>query len=154
MSKNQILILVIVVVLGFLASAYLINNKKDPKIEWIKEKCRKLNITIPVKGFFTGRQKLDEEIGLSGMAVDMENGNWIIPMGGSDHDRFGEPCHCGLCIWIAEMLAWPVGEYFDCGMASWLWWNAVSGYHYGGRSVTTAKPREMVKGMSDYGPQG
>lgn len=132
------------------------NAAQDIVISWIKEKCRKREkpTTIPVKGFFTGQQKMDPEIGLPGMVVDMENGNWIIPMGGSDHDRFGEPCRCGLCIWREEMKSWPVPVHFDCGMASWLWWNAVSGFHYGGKSVSTGKPREMAKGMSDYGPQG
>lgn len=127
------------------------NAAQEMLIDWIKEKCQKQNISLPIRGFFTGKQKMDEEVGLPAMAVDMENGNWVIPMNGKDHDRHGEPCRCGICIWREEMKAWPVSEYFDTGMASWLFWNLANGYHYGRQMVRTSKPRRIVTEMKDYG---
>lgn len=63
---------------------------------------------IRVRGFTTGKQKADPNIGVRGMGVDFENGKWIIPN------------HPETMAWIQEFLSWtPQGHTGDRVMASW-----------------------------------
>lgn len=126
------------------------NGAQEILIEWTKEKLANLKRSLPIKGFFTGKQKLDEEIGLPGMSVDMENGNWIIPLGdGGEHGRDGEPCKCGFCLWIDEMKSWPIPVFFDIGMASWLFWQAVNTCRIGTGVASTGK-RKMKDNIEGF----
>jgi hypothetical protein len=72
---------------------------------------------IPVEGFTTGaHNKADELIGLPGLNVLMEKGNFAIPAG-----RFplGDDDITPLGIFMTELRSHPGGEFSDCIMALW-----------------------------------
>jgi hypothetical protein len=72
---------------------------------------------IPVKGYHTGQQKADPNIGVPSLLAEIETGQWVIPFGsGGAHD---ETCRCPYCIWINEIKNYPYGSS-DTVMASWL----------------------------------
>lgn len=78
--------------------------------------------SLMVEGYFTGVQKLDQERGVPGLLVEIETGQWVIPMGaGGEHDPL---CECSFCKWVSEIKSWPLGST-DCTMASWLSLNAL-----------------------------
>lgn len=127
------------------------NGAQQMLIEWTKEKMARLNVSFPIKGYFTGKQKMDEETGLPAMAVDMENNNWVIPMNdGREHGRDGDSCQCGFCVWLDEMKCWPVSDFFDVGMASWLFYQASKGFSTP-KNIKTANRREIAESMKGYG---
>ena len=70
---------------------------------------------IPVVGHHTGKNKADPKVGLPGMCVTMENGNWCIPTG-NPHPF---DCECGFCAWRRELREYPSGAYTDTIMAQW-----------------------------------
>jgi hypothetical protein len=72
--------------------------------------------SLPVRGFHTGAQKADEEIGIPSLSASMANGSWVIPCGGERHD-YG--CECGWCAWVRELDLHPHSQYWDCLMAMW-----------------------------------
>lgn len=91
------------------------NAQQEALIQWINETSPEFINTIPpIKGYYTGVQKFDEQIGLPGIAVEMEQGKWIIP----DPTSHGK-CKCSLCTWINEMSEYPIGKYSDTVMAMW-----------------------------------
>jgi hypothetical protein len=72
---------------------------------------------LPVKGYYTGIQKLDVNIGVPSMLAEIEGGRWVVPLGaGGDHD---ETCLCSFCKWISEVKSYPHATT-DTVMASWL----------------------------------
>ena len=70
---------------------------------------------IPIRGYYTGKQKHDAEIGLPGLDVEFENRMWVI----------GQPpghridCECGMCRWIRSMKQHPFSTETDTIMAGW-----------------------------------
>lgn len=66
--------------------------------------------SIRIKGLTTtGQRKADPQIGVRSMAIDFENGKWIIPKG--EETR----------LWMQEFIAWsPQSHTGDRVMASWL----------------------------------
>lgn len=89
------------------------NAYQDMLLDWIRE-MPSTPKSIPLKGFTTGKNKADETAGLPGMATEMENGAWIVPLKGHD-----PACVCGVCQWLVELENYPIG-LFDSVMASWL----------------------------------
>jgi len=77
---------------------------------------------IPMKGFTTGKQKSDPEIGIEGMDIEFANGDWIIPAEEFDHHEVG--CDCDWCRWKDEILNYPNADTSDGLMAMWFAWNA------------------------------
>ncbi len=71
---------------------------------------------IPVVGYTTGRQKVDEKVGLPGLSAKMAAGGWVIPSGGDPHPA---DCPCPWCAWVAELRSYPMGRYSDIVMAMW-----------------------------------
>lgn len=90
------------------------NAYQEALLQWINfiPGCPK---GIPIIGFTTGKQKADRVVGLPGMAAEMDNGGWMLPMGRKHEGS----CGCNFCTWIAELKAHPIGKYTDCIMASW-----------------------------------
>jgi hypothetical protein len=69
---------------------------------------------VPVRPFNTSRQKADPHFGIEGMAVEFENGKWIIPSAN------GQPTNDVVKIWINQMLDFsPSTHTGDALMASW-----------------------------------
>ncbi len=69
---------------------------------------------IPIEGYYTGSQKLDLQIGLPGIALQMEKGLWKIP-----DFKHGPHCECEVCQWRKELSDHPIGSS-DLLMAMWL----------------------------------
>lgn len=80
---------------------------------------------IPLKGFMTGRNKSNPEIGIEGMDAEMMQGLWIIPYGEFENHEVG--CTCDWCVWRDEMLNYPNSDDFDTVMATWFAWHAARG---------------------------
>lgn len=80
--------------------------------EWIEE--IEGGLDIPIMGYYTGSQVLDLEIGLPGIALQMEKKLWKIPK--LDH---GPTCQCSICQWREELANHPIGTK-DIIMAMWL----------------------------------
>lgn len=93
------------------------NAYQDTFGDWLK--LVDPGVALPLKPFTTGAQKMDEEIGLPGLAAEFDAGKWIIPTEGKTeadlaHDK------STLGIWIDEARNWPAAPLSDTVMASWL----------------------------------
>ena len=82
----------------------------------VEEQLRREFPDIPVKGYHTGSEKADEQLGLPGLAMALERGEWIIPAGGTPH---GGGCTCAYCAWLRELQLYPACEHSDTIMAMW-----------------------------------
>jgi len=82
-------------------------------LEWLTEMNYR---DLPVKGFTTGKNKLDLQIGLPSLAVEFENKSWAIPRA----KRHAPTCNCHDCQWIRELTNYPIGRTTDIIMAQWL----------------------------------
>jgi len=69
---------------------------------------------LPIEGYYTGSQKLDLQIGLPGIALQMEKGLWKIPNLGH-----GITCKCEVCQWRDELGNFPIGSS-DILISCWL----------------------------------
>lgn len=124
------------------------NAYQDVFLEWVKYYCEKegKQVALPLKSYTTGKQKMDPNIGLPSLAAEIDNGYWEILMGG----EHGPTCRCAFCVWIQEMLDYPIGEYDDTVMGCFF---AKEGAKLGVRSTkieTLGKPREVVKSMEGF----
>ena len=81
--------------------------------------------SIPVRGFHTGTQKYDEQIGIPSLSASMANGAWRIPARVDSHHS---GCECGTCALIRELQFDPHSQYSDCLMAMWLCESAARGF--------------------------
>lgn len=70
--------------------------------------------SLPIRGYTTGGEKFDQEIGINSLAVEFENGKWVLPYSKEDGrtirivDRLAE-----------GMLQFPSGHTRDILMALW-----------------------------------
>jgi hypothetical protein len=78
--------------------------------EWLGELVK-----MPIQTYWTGDQKMDDEIGVPSMVTELENRMWRIPTW--EHDT---NCKCHWCVWRAEVNSYPFGRYTDTVMAWWL----------------------------------
>ncbi|MBA7608079.1 hypothetical protein ES703_15254 [subsurface metagenome] len=88
------------------------NAYQSTLAEWIEE--LEGGSELPIYGFYTGGQKFDLELGLPGMALQMEKKMWRIPDLGH-----GPSCRCEVCQFRDELANYPIGTS-DLLMASWL----------------------------------
>ncbi|GAJ09190.1 unnamed protein product, partial [marine sediment metagenome] len=80
--------------------------------EWIEE--IEGGMELPIFGFYTGSQKFDLEMGLPGVALQMEKKLWKVPDLGH-----GPSCQCPVCQWREELQNHPIGSR-DILMSQWL----------------------------------
>lgn len=92
------------------------NTYQQALLEWIDEALPGA-LHLPLQAWTTGAQKMDEMVGVPGMAVEMERGGWALPFGPNEHD---EDCPCILCKLCDQVEQWPVGEKNDALMAWWI----------------------------------
>lgn len=71
--------------------------------------------SVPVKAYTTGGEKYDIDIGINSLAIDFENGKWILPY--SSQDPYTQTMVDYLC---SGMLDFPSGHTEDLLMALWL----------------------------------
>jgi hypothetical protein len=88
------------------------NAYQQALIDWMAELIK----DMPVEAHFTGAQKLDLDIGIPSLAVEMEHNMWILPQGPSLHP---DTCKCVMCDWVSELRAFPFGTT-DIVLSSWL----------------------------------
>lgn len=74
----------------------------------------------------TSVNKWDATVGLPGLDVEFERGQWIVPAWLSPAHRMD--CQCGACQWVREMRDHPMHETTDCVMAMWFARNAIRKY--------------------------
>lgn len=75
----------------------------------------KNSTAVPVKPFNTGKNKYDPSFGVESLAVELENGKWIIP------SSEGRPLTQDVQEWIDGMLNYVPGTHTsDYLMASWI----------------------------------
>lgn len=70
---------------------------------------------LPIQAHTTGVGKSHPEYGLPGLAVELENRVWKIPME-TEHPL---DCTCGICHFLREARAYPQGTSTDAVMAWW-----------------------------------
>ena len=85
---------------------------------------REIDKSFKVKGFHTGNNKVDQALGLPGMAAQLEAGGWAIGLKG--HNLVSEKrCHmvpyatCAWCRLIRELKEHPFSSSSDLVMAMW-----------------------------------
>lgn len=76
---------------------------------------------IPLAGFHTGTGKVDEQVGLPGMAVAFKRGLFAIP---AAKFPLAEDDMSELAILMRELATHPGGDYSDCVMALWFAYRA------------------------------
>jgi hypothetical protein len=103
------------------------NSSQEAVVQWVKEVYGR-EVRLPVEGYFTGNQKMDDVVGLPSMAVEFEQKSWKLP------EMHPDSCSCGYCMWIRELKEFPLGKFSDTVMASWLFREAV-------RKMTFKTPR-------------
>ncbi|MFN3466748.1 MAG: hypothetical protein ACK4WF_03495, partial [Candidatus Brocadiales bacterium] len=92
------------------------NTYQQALIQWIKDLG---GLDMPVQSFTTTVNKLNQEVGLPSLAVEIENGLWCIPM--KWHQEMEEDkCDCAFCVLKKELLEYPASGHTDCVMAMWL----------------------------------
>lgn len=81
--------------------------------------------SLPIAGYYTGKQKVDPDSGLPSLSVEMQNDLWVIPWRGRGRkdnppDGHGYHCGCGLCQWYYdEIMMYPMAETSDALMSMW-----------------------------------
>lgn len=89
------------------------NYYQQALIDWIGDIQ---GIDLPLRGHFTGGQKLHHEHGIPLLAAEFERDRWVIPY----KDKHSETCPCFTCEWIREMLDYSIGaKSTDLVMACW-----------------------------------
>ncbi len=81
---------------------------------------------LPIAGYGTGGEKFDEDIGINSMAVEFENGKWILPYNDSS-----EYTRRMVDYLIGGMLGFPGGHTNDLLMALWFANTAMRDITYG-----------------------
>lgn len=85
------------------------------------------NTSLPIKGYSTGGEKYDEEVGLNSLAVEFENDKWILPYSSAS------PITIEIVDKLVEgMKRFPSGHTADILMATW--------FANGGLRQLTIKP--------------
>ena len=96
---------------------YVENNAyQDSLIQWIQESGE---TELPIEGFHTGKQKFDEFIGLPSMAAEFANHGWRIYNHQSPVENGSVSCKCSFCVFIDELINFPIGKHDDTIMAAW-----------------------------------
>lgn len=94
--------------------------------------------SVPVKAYTTGGEKYDIEIGVNSLAIDFENGKWILPYSATDpHTREM------VDYLVAGMLDFPSGHTEDLLMAVWFANNGLRTLTSKASSVTQASTRSV-----------
>lgn len=94
---------------------------------------------LPIRPFTTGASKAHPEFGIEGIAVEMQNGKWIIPGGAQGEERSPE-----VDSWISELLYYDPREHpGDRLMAGWFAREGARRFDYterGSTGVTIVTP--------------
>lgn len=96
-----------------------------------------MDLKLPIKGIYTGAQKVDLDVGLPSLQVELENNIWLIPAKGHENVFFKNgQCDCPLCQWINECTGYPVG-LSDIMMSWWIAREGARTLHMGKKYIRT-----------------
>jgi hypothetical protein len=115
-------------------------------IDWIREVLPSC-ADIPIQGRATGAEKWHEQLGVPGMAAEIEAGGWNLPFGPQDHVS---NCQCVLCELYRQAAEWPQADHDDCVMA---WWIASKAAKRVGAALHSAKASWQTDGAFDEEPR-
>lgn len=86
----------------------------------------------PVKGFTTTTNKYDPEAGIPALALEFENGKWILPYGDTK-------TRAKIDIFKEELGSWPISATTDVVMACWLCVQAINQIDKGKQKINRQK---------------
>lgn len=76
---------------------------------------------IPVKAFYTGKNKYDPAFGLESLAIEMSANKWIIPNIGAEANKIHATMTPGVKMLVNDMLRYdPASHTGDVLMATWI----------------------------------
>lgn len=76
---------------------------------------------VPIKAFYTGRNKVDPAFGIESMAVEMSAGKWVFPNTGGTRAGVQATMHPEMRALIGELMNYdPASHTGDRAMAMWL----------------------------------
>lgn len=113
----------------------------------LKQQFQEKNITVPTRGFTTGKNRVHPEFGINGLAASMAQGRWIIPNRYANQIDATEDMISALGLdkevqaLILEMLAWsPESHTGDRLQALWI----------------ASEAARLMRGRAEYGkkPRG
>lgn len=91
---------------------------------------------LPVKGFTTSTNKYSLEHGVPSLALEFENGKWVLP--------YNNPrTRAMMDLMIEEFASWPIGSTTDIVMAAWMAKQAVD--ECSGNSRVKQNVEQMVE---------
>jgi len=99
------------------------NSFQEVLVEWIEAKSIMGGSDINIQGHTTGYQKVDLQVGVPSLAIEMEQGKWEADYDYESHKNDG--CSCVFCKWISELMSFPYGQTTDIVMANWLCLQAI-----------------------------
>ena len=72
-------------------------------------------VELPVKGYHTGSQKFNPDLGLPALDIQFQNKQWIICKPGKHEDD----CKCFFCVMYKEFKFYPFYNTTDVVMSVW-----------------------------------
>lgn len=75
---------------------------------------------LPIRSYYTGRQKWDPEIGLPGLSAEFAADLWRLPYGPKGKATHPVACKCNYCAFINECRDGMLSQTTDIMMAAWL----------------------------------
>ncbi len=114
------------------------NSYQETLVRLMKE----MRMKIPIRGLYTGSDKIDLDTGLPSLELEIENRMWLIPTAGHTLDDDGslKSDGCPVCKWLEECFQYPIG-LSDILMS---WWIAREGF----RSLKGFSSRHMLRLLS------
>lgn len=94
--------------------------------------------TLPIRGYTTGGEKYDPIIGINSLAIDLENGKWILPY--SNKDPYTQQM---VDILVGGMLDYPGGHTEDLLMATWFANTGLRDISNAGSTINTGKASDL-----------
>lgn len=94
--------------------------------------------SLPVKGYTTGGEKYDVDIGINSLAVEFENGKWILPYSSSDPYTIQM-----IDVLVDGLLRFPSGHTEDLVMALWFANTGLRQLTQSGNTLTQAKASDI-----------
>jgi len=93
------------------------NAYQEALVEWVHERAGSVGAAaIRITGATTGKNKMDEVLGLPGLAAEYEHGTWHWMLGDEQHKAQGSiPMKM-----LAQMREYPISQKTDMVMANWI----------------------------------
>lgn len=111
------------------------NAYQQAIIDWCQANKGSNDFWMKLEPTTTGEEKMDPELGLPGIQVELDNGGWVIAR--DKYETHEVSCPCSWCLWDREMRNHPVAAQMDTVMACWF---ARQGAERYGRVIDSSAP--------------